>query len=56
MDYPRLVYRSASEHMLVHDDTELSAAMDDGWYASVPEARNKVHAIQIVLEILNRFP
>lgn len=38
MKFPRLVYRSASEHLLVKDEEQHAAALKDGWFASVPEA------------------
>lgn len=38
MEFPRLVYKSADEHQLVADSSELSAACKCGWFASVPEA------------------
>lgn len=38
MQFPRLVYRSASDHLLVETEEQHAAALKDGWYASVPEA------------------
>ncbi len=36
--YPRLVYKSASVHLLVKDDASHVEALDGGWFDSVPEA------------------
>ena len=41
MDFPRLVYRSASEHTLVKSEEQHAAALKEGWFASVPEADAK---------------
>jgi hypothetical protein len=38
MEFPALVYRSASVHLLVQDEAEHAAALADGWFATVPEA------------------
>lgn len=38
IEFPALVYRSASVHLLVHDKAEHAAALADGWFATVPEA------------------
>lgn len=43
MEFPRLVYRSAADYLLVLDQDEFDAAMNDGWYASVPEASARAH-------------
>ncbi len=43
MEYPRLVYRSASHHLLVQNDEQYADAMADGWYGSVPEAQSQKH-------------
>lgn len=37
MEFPRFVYRSASSHLLVNDETEYESALAAGWYGSVPE-------------------
>lgn len=38
MEFPRLVYKSASNHALANDAEQFAALMKDGWFASVPEA------------------
>jgi len=38
MQFPRLGYKSAAVHKLVHDESEFNAALDRGFFASVPEA------------------
>lgn len=38
MKFPRLVYKSASNHLCVNDEAEYKAAISAGWFASVPEA------------------
>jgi len=38
MQFPRLVYRSASDYLLADDPIDFNAALENGWYASVPEA------------------
>lgn len=43
MEFPRLVYRSASDHLLVKDQDQYDDAMADGWYGSVPEAVARAH-------------
>ncbi len=43
MEFPRLVYRSASEHLLTENDEQYAEAIADGWYGSVPEAIAKKH-------------
>lgn len=48
MEFPMLVYRSASDHMQVQEESEYEAAMSDGWFASVPEAQAKMHASQFI--------
>lgn len=42
MDFPRLVYKSASNHKLVNTPDEYGAAMRAGWFGSVPEAAKGV--------------
>ena len=38
MEFPRLVYKSASNHFLVNDEAEFNASIKDGWFPTVPEA------------------
>lgn len=38
MDFPRLVYRSASDYTLVETKEEYDNLLTKGWHASVPEA------------------
>lgn len=38
MQFPRLVYKSASVHELADDEADFNAAIKSGWFASVPEA------------------
>lgn len=38
MKFPRLVYKSASEHLGVKSAEEFDAALKAGWFASVPDA------------------
>lgn len=45
MEFPRLVYRSASEHTVADDAAEFDSLLENGWFASVPEADEKKHAI-----------
>lgn len=45
MQFPRLVYRSASDHLSVETEEQHAAALKDGWFASVPEADAKKNAI-----------
>lgn len=45
MDFPRLVYRSSSEHLSVETEEQHAAALKDGWFASVPDAEAKKNAI-----------
>ncbi len=41
MEFPRLVYKSASEHTLAEDQGQYDALLKDGWFGSVPEAQSK---------------
>lgn len=41
MDFPRLVYRSASEHTVAADKEQFDGLCKEGWFASVPEALAK---------------
>lgn len=43
MEFPRLVYKSPSAHILVEDVKWFDEALTDGWFASVPEALNAKH-------------
>jgi hypothetical protein len=45
MEFPRLVFKSATDHKLVETQEEFNAAMKDGWFASVPEAKAKAHDV-----------
>ncbi len=38
MEFPRLVYKSASQHVAVEDEADMQAALAAGWFATVPEA------------------
>lgn len=38
MEFPRLVYKSASLHELVKNEEEFSSALERGFFASVPES------------------
>jgi hypothetical protein len=38
MQFPRLVYRSATEYELADDKEQFDQFLKDGWFASVPEA------------------
>jgi hypothetical protein len=38
MEYPRLVYKSASAYALVENDDEYNEKIKEGWFGSVPEA------------------
>jgi hypothetical protein len=38
MEFPRLVYKSASNHFLVNDEAEFKASIKNGWFPTVPEA------------------
>lgn len=40
MEFPRLVYKSASLHLLVEDEDGFLTALEDGWFSTVPEAIN----------------
>lgn len=43
-EYPRLVYKSASQHIGVNTEAEYAEALKLGYYNSVPEAATKKHA------------
>lgn len=38
MDFPRFVYRSAANHMIVANEKQHADAIDAGWFESVPDA------------------
>jgi len=42
MIFPRLVYKSASNHKLVEDAGAMETALSAGWFATVPEALSGV--------------
>lgn len=44
MEFPRLVYRSASEHIVVDSQVAFDDAIKKGWFASVPECALKAAA------------
>ena len=50
MEFPRLVYKSASEHELAEDQDQYDGLIKDGWFGSVPEAKDKKHAAKPVVE------
>jgi len=52
MEFPRLVFKDGGPHdrhkgsystKLVEDEDEYSEALNDGWYASIPEAIENKH-------------
>lgn len=43
MDFPRLVYKSATEHRVVEAQEEFNLRRKEGWFASVPEAIDGKH-------------
>lgn len=45
MIFPRLVYKSASDHMLVQDQDEFDLQRKKGWFATVPEAITGAHDV-----------
>lgn len=48
MEYPRLVYKSASEHVAVADESERAERLASGWFDSVPEAAAGRHDEPVV--------
>lgn len=38
MEFPRLVYKSATSHVLVQNQDEMDGALANGYFATVPEA------------------
>lgn len=38
MEFPRLVYKGPEQHILVADEDAMNAALQAGWFATVPEA------------------
>ena len=45
MQFPRLVFKSAENHKLVSDAEEMQAALQAGFFATVPEALEGVKAV-----------
>ena len=53
MKFPRLVYKSAAEYMLVQNEDEHAEAIEIGWFSSVPESMEKhSKAEEIPVEII----
>ena len=50
MDFPRLVYKSAAEHVAVETQEEFDLFCKDGWFASVPEALAGKHEVEAVID------
>jgi len=44
MNFPRLVYKAADNHVLAEDQGQYDALIKDGWFGSVPEALAKTKA------------
>ena len=42
MEFPRLVYKSASEYHLVDTIEGFRLSLNEGWFASVPEATTEI--------------
>jgi hypothetical protein len=40
MEFPRLVYKSESNHAIADDEEEYEMLLEAGWFATVPEALN----------------
>jgi hypothetical protein len=38
MEFPRLVYKSASNHVVANDEQQFEQLIADGWFPTVPEA------------------
>lgn len=38
MIFPKLVYKSETSYRLVSDDAEMTGALAEGWFKTVPEA------------------
>lgn len=47
MDFPRLVYRSASDYTLVETQEEYDHLLTKGWHASVPEALGATGEVKV---------
>lgn len=45
MEFPRLVYKSASDHRLANDQAEFDALIAEGWFATVPESLGQVDPV-----------
>lgn len=43
MEFPRLVYKSADEHMLAEDKEHFDVLIENGYFATVPEALSGKH-------------
>lgn len=56
MLFPRLVYRSASVHVLAEDQAGYDALIADGWYGSVPEALGSQVAPAVVADAIPVVP
>jgi hypothetical protein len=53
MEFPRLVYRSASVHVVAEDVEAYDMFIADGWFSSVPEAmegKQKAKAPEVIQE------
>jgi hypothetical protein len=48
MDFPRLVYKSASIHTLAVNQEEHDDLLTKGWHASVPEALGVVGEVEAI--------
>lgn len=48
MDYPRLVYRSASDYTLANTKEEHDDLLTKGWHASVPEAMGATGEVKAI--------
>jgi len=51
MDFPRLVYRSASVHILAKTKEEHDDLLAKGWHASVPEAMGAAGAGEVKVKV-----
>lgn len=43
MEFPRLVYKSADDHMLAEDKEHFDILVENGYFATVPEALSGEH-------------
>ena len=48
MQFPRLVYKSASNHQLVENQKELEIACSYGYFRTVPEALQGMADVKVV--------